>query len=198
MIYPKDQRNPVDTAALGLHDIAVNEIKWDEYSEKTGKPFDTALLINSPALDCLPLIQRLRSIAPACKLIVARPHSAIQAVSLLRSEVRGVINSFDDPHQLADAIHHVYQGNYYLDHDIAQFLALRQIKKTLEPFASLTSREFDVFCMLAEGQNLQTIAKQLGISSKTVSNCQSQIKAKLGLITRKALADFAKSHGLIT
>ena len=59
------------------------------------------------------------------------------------------------------------------------------------------SREFDVFCMLAEGCSLQVMANQLGVSSKTVSNCQSQIKAKLDLEARDEIIKFAKKHGLI-
>nr|WP_225587876.1 LuxR C-terminal-related transcriptional regulator [Methylomonas fluvii] len=74
---------------------------------------------------------------------------------------------------------------------------MRQIKKQLEPFVSLSSREFDVFCLLAEGCSLQTIATQLGISSKTVSNCQTQIKLKLAIDNRDTLTEFANSHGLI-
>ncbi|MDD2760674.1 MAG: response regulator transcription factor [Methylomonas sp.] len=197
LIKPEGQQNSIDTAALDLYDIAVTVIDWSEYQEMTETPFDMVLLINSPAFDDMSLIQHLHSIAPACKLIVALPHSTMQATSYLRSGVSGVINSFADTRRLAEVVHTVYRGEYYLDHDIAQFLAMRQIKKTLEPFILLGSREFDVFCMLAEGQNLQTIAKQLDISGKTVSNCQSQIKAKLGLDSREAITDFAKTHGVI-
>jgi DNA-binding NarL/FixJ family response regulator len=67
----------------------------------------------------------------------------------------------------------------------------------LQPFAALSSREFDVFCLLAEGYRLQSIADRLNISRKTVSNCQSQIKLKLAVETRAAIAGVAKKHGLI-
>lgn len=75
---------------------------------------------------------------------------------------------------------------------------MRQIKKWLEPFISLSSREFDVFCLLAEGCSLKTIAERLGINSKTVSNCQTAIKLKLALDSRQAIKTFAKYHGLIS
>nr|WP_305890925.1 LuxR C-terminal-related transcriptional regulator [Methylomonas sp. WSC-7] len=74
---------------------------------------------------------------------------------------------------------------------------MRQIKKQLEPFSALSSREFDVFCLLAEDCSLQAIASQLGISSKTVSNCQTQIKLKLAIDNRGSLRKFADCHGLI-
>jgi DNA-binding CsgD family transcriptional regulator len=75
---------------------------------------------------------------------------------------------------------------------------MRQIKKTLEPFVVLSSREFDIFCLLAEGCSLQTIAEQLGISSKTVSNGQTQIKLKLGIDNKQQFRQVAKIHGLMS
>nr|WP_305891514.1 LuxR C-terminal-related transcriptional regulator [Methylomonas sp. SURF-1] len=68
----------------------------------------------------------------------------------------------------------------------------------MEPFNTLSSREFDVFCMLAEDFALQDIAEQLGISRKTVSNCQTSLKLKLGLQGRPTMKKFAESHGLIS
>ena len=158
---------------------------------------DAVLLIDSPTRDNLALIRHLGSIAPSCKIIVSAPHSCANATAYLQAGVSGLLDALHPPEKLAGILRRVGAGEYYLDQNIAQLLAMRQIKKLLAPFATLNSREYDVFCMLAEGNSLQTIAGQLGISAKTVSNCQSQLKAKLSLESRDAIVAFAKKHSLI-
>ncbi|MBD9363624.1 LuxR C-terminal-related transcriptional regulator [Methylomonas fluvii] len=159
---------------------------------------DVVLIDGDSALpDNLDLINQIKGIAPCCKFIVLLSHSSAHALTYMQVGVTGLLRWFPDAAKLAEIIRAIVQGEYYLDQAIAQLLAMRQIKKQLEPFVSLSSREFDVFCLLAEGCSLQTIATQLGISSKTVSNCQTQIKLKLAIDNRDTLTEFANSHGLI-
>lgn len=159
---------------------------------------DIAMIDGEAALrDNLTLIDQIKSIAPACKFMVLLRGSSAHALTYMQAGVTGLLAVLPDAVKLAEIIRKIVQGEYYLDQDIAQLLAMRQIKKQLEPFVSLSSREFDVFCLLAEGCSLQTIALQLGISSKTVSNCQTQIKLKLAIDNRGSLRKFANCHGLI-
>lgn len=159
---------------------------------------DIAMIDGEAALqDNLNLIDQIKAIAPSCKFIVLLRHSSTDAVTYMQAGVTGLLRLFPDTVKLAEIIRKLVQGEYYLDQDIAQLLAMRQIKKQLDPFVSLSSREFDVFCLLAEGCSLQAIALQLGISSKTVSNCQTQIKLKLAIDNRGSLRKFANCHGLI-
>jgi len=85
----------------------------------------------------------------------------------------------------------------YLEKDLIQILALRQIKKILQPFSQLTAREYDVFCLLAENYSIQTTASLLSISAKTAFNCQTKIRKKLTLKNQLEITQFAKKHGLI-
>ncbi|OAI09563.1 hypothetical protein A1353_04440 [Methylomonas methanica] len=159
---------------------------------------DIAMIDGEAALqDNLNLIDQIKALAPSCKFIVLLRHSSTDAVTYMQAGVTGLLRLFPDTVKLAEIIRKLVQGEYYLDQDIAQLLAMRQIKKQLDPFVSLSSREFDVFCLLAEGCSLQAIALQLGISSKTVSNCQTQIKLKLAIDNRGSLRKFANCHGLI-
>ncbi|MBD9355458.1 LuxR C-terminal-related transcriptional regulator [Methylomonas albis] len=159
---------------------------------------DLAMIDGEAALqDNLNLIDQIKAIAPSSKFVVLLRHSSAHAVSYMQAGVTGLLAALPDAVKLAEIIRKLVQGDYYLDQDIAQLLAMRQIKKQLDPFISLSSREFDVFCLLAEGCSLQTIALQLGISSKTVSNCQTQIRLKLAIDSREKLTKFANAHGLI-
>ena len=191
------EESEIDADSLRLCGIDVDSVEWNDLMTITSINVDAILLDDSPGQHSQILVQHLRSIRSTCKIIVSLRHSSAQAVSYLQLGVTGILDSFHEPRQMAEIIRHVCRGEYYLDKDIAQLLAMRQIKKLLEPFTSLSSREFDVFCLLAEGCSLKTIAEQLGINSKTVSNCQAIIKLKLALDSKQAIKKFAKSHGLI-
>ncbi|TPQ25829.1 LuxR C-terminal-related transcriptional regulator [Methylomonas koyamae] len=143
-------------------------------------------------------VAEMRKLAPDCRALIVSGVSGSRALAYLQAGVVGVADFGTDTQRLAEIAHRVQGGAYYLDPDIAQVLAIRHVKRLLEPFNALSSREFDVFCMLAEGFALQDIAEQLGISSKTVSNCQTSLKLKLGLDGRDTMKKFAESHGLIS
>ena len=46
---------------------------------------------------------------------------------------------------------------------------------------SLSTREFDIFRMLAKSHSKEAIAKTLNLSPKTASNCHYLIKSKLSV-----------------
>jgi HD-GYP domain-containing protein (c-di-GMP phosphodiesterase class II) len=62
--------------------------------------------------------------------------------------------------------------------------------------AGLTARESDVLTLLAQGLPNKGIARQLGISPKTVGNHVERIYTKLGVSSRAAAAMRAMQHGL--
>ncbi|MDQ1427391.1 MAG: hypothetical protein QOK39_867, partial [Acidimicrobiaceae bacterium] len=63
--------------------------------------------------------------------------------------------------------------------------------------AGLTARESDVLGLLTQGLPNKGIARQLGISPKTVGNHIERIYAKLGVGNRAAAAMRAMQHGLV-
>ncbi len=63
--------------------------------------------------------------------------------------------------------------------------------------AGLTVREVDVLGLLAQGLPNKGIARQLGISPKTVGNHIERVYTKLGVSNRAAAAMRAMQHGLV-
>lgn len=63
--------------------------------------------------------------------------------------------------------------------------------------AGLTARESDVLGLLAQGLANKGIARQLGISPKTVGNHVEHIYTKFGVSNRAAAAMRAMQHGLV-
>ena len=188
---------PIDAPALAAAGIVTQIVEPQQLPTTTSVNCDVALLFALPGRDNLAVLSQLRTTAPASKTIIVTTGSGTEALTYLQAGATGLLSSTPDTNHLIEIIRRVGEGEYFLDQDIAQLLAMRQIKKLLDPFAALSSREFDVFCLLAEGFGLQDIARQLGISSKTVSNCQTQIKLKLGVDNQKAIKNHAKIHGLI-
>lgn len=183
-----------------LKNYGIDCVPYSSISQGTGsnERFDLAFIADDQATpDKLKLISNLRSASPACKFMVLLNEFGSNATSYLQVGTTGLLMSIPESARLVEIIRLILNDRYYLDQNIAQLLAMRQIKKQLEPFSALSSREFDVFCQLAEGLSLQSIASQLAISSKTVSNCQTQIKLKLAIYDRDQIALFAKKHGLL-
>jgi DNA-binding NarL/FixJ family response regulator len=61
----------------------------------------------------------------------------------------------------------------------------------------LTNREVDVLRLLARGHTNRQMARQLGLSPKTVSNHVEHTYAKLGVSSRAAATLYATQHGLL-
>ena len=61
---------------------------------------------------------------------------------------------------------------------------------------SETQREFEIFCLLAEGRSLIDCSHVLSISLKTVGNNQTKIKEKLDVSTLAALVHMAVRNGV--
>ena len=81
--------------------------------------------------------------------------------------------------------------------DIEQRLAFARVRGGDSPLKELSTREFAIFCLLAEGLASAEIAKRLSLSHKTVANYGTQLKSKLKVGTVAELARLAIRHGVI-
>ena len=66
-----------------------------------------------------------------------------------------------------------------------------------DEIASLTPREREILLLVARGMNGRSIARSLGLSSKTVQNNLSLIRAKLGASGDADLVLKAQRSGLV-
>ena len=96
------------------------------------------------------------------------------------------------------AVRQVADGRRYLSPDVAELLALGALDgNNASPFDALSTRELDVALMLAQGQDMQHIAKHLKLSAKTVATYKYRLFDKLGIDNPVALAHLAHLHGLL-
>ena len=78
-----------------------------------------------------------------------------------------------------------------------QALTLQTLQGSDDPIEQLSAREFEIFRLLAEGQDSEAIAQALKISGKTVANYQTIIKQKLGINNPVELVRLAIRYGVI-
>ncbi|MDH5353386.1 MAG: response regulator transcription factor, partial [Gammaproteobacteria bacterium] len=95
---------------------------------------------------------------------------------------------------LDKAIVRIMSGRQYLSPDIEGQM---QNKDFDSETLGLSTREFEVLRLLAEGRTVGQIAVSLDLSPKTVSNHRSHLMKKLKLTSTADLVRFAIRQGVI-
>lgn len=152
-----------------------------------------------PGIGGLEAIRRILQRDGAARVLVFSMHEDVVFVEqALQAGARGYIGKSSAPVVLVEAVRQIAGGNVYLDPDIAQKLAFQKTRGEDTPFQVLTTREFEIFCLLAEGLSAAEISTRLSLSTKTIANYSTQIKGKLEVSTPAELARLAIRHGIVT
>jgi two-component system invasion response regulator UvrY len=120
----------------------------------------------------------------------------IYVARVLKAGARGYVSKNAPPEQIIEAIRRVAAGRVYIEHEMAQELALKNLHASLHPLNQLSPRDVEILRLLAEGNNLTEIAGTIGISYKTVANHCTQLKARLATPRMADLIRIAISYGL--
>lgn len=161
------------------------------------KPDVVVMDLSMPGIGGLEAIRRITARDPEAKVLVFSMHEdTVFVEQALQAGARGYITKSSAPETLVSAIKELAEGKSHIDSKIVQQLAFQKSRGG-SPFASLSTREFEIFCLLAEGLNTSEIAKQLSLSYKTVANYSTQIKNKLNVSTMADLARLAIRHNII-
>jgi two-component system, NarL family, invasion response regulator UvrY len=162
------------------------------------KPDIVIMDLSLPGIGGLEAIRRIIARDADAKVLVFSMHEdTVFVEQALQAGARGYITKRSAPEILVDAVRKIADGEIFLDADIAQRLAFQKTRGRNTPFETLSTREFEIFCLLAEGLNVNDIAKRLSLSYKTVANYSTQIKNKLDVDTVAELARIAIRHGIV-
>lgn len=99
--------------------------------------------------------------------------------------------------ELVKAVNVVIKGEKYLSADICETGNSDSIISEEDKIKCLSEREFEVFCLLAEGRTVVKISNDLHLSPKTVSNHRTRIMSKLKLSNIVELTHLAIRNGLV-
>ncbi len=162
------------------------------------KPDIVIMDLSLPGIGGLEAIRRIIARDPDAKILVFSMHEdTVFVEQALQAGARGYITKSSAPEVLVEAVRKIASGDIFLDAEIAQRLAFQKTRGRNTPFETLSTREFEIFCLLAEGLNVNDISKRLSLSYKTVANYSTQIKNKLDVSTAAELARIAIRHGVI-
>ncbi len=154
--------------------------------------------LSMPGMGGIEAIKRIHSRDNKAKILVFSMHEEIIFVEqAFQAGASGYITKSTDPQLLVEAIKQLSIGKKYIDAELAQRLAYEKSRGQDSPLSDFSTREFEIFCMLAEGLNTSEIAKRLSLSYKTVANYSTQIKNKLEVSTVADIARIAIRYNII-
>ncbi len=163
------------------------------------RPDVVVMDISMPGIGGLEAIHRILAREPAARILVLSAHEdAMHARRVLEAGAAGYLTKRSAAEALMQAIRQVSQGKTFLEPEIAQELAIRQLSGGRDPVDTLSEKEFKVFLALAEGQSVQAIAEVMSLSPRTVGTHLYNIKQKLGASNSAELALIAVRAGLLT
>lgn len=172
------------------------ELACKKYAEFS--PDVVIMDLSLPGMGGLEAIRRIVARDANAKILVFSMHEdTIFVEQALQAGASGYITKSSTADALVEAVMQIAQGKIHLDQGIAQNLAIQKTRGRSTPFANLSTREFEIFCLLAEGANVAAIADRLSLSYKTVANYSTQIKHKLEVSTTAELARLAIRHGIV-
>ena len=187
-------KNSDDIEVLGHAESGEQAIK--SYIEQ--EPDVVVMDLSLPGIGGLEAIRRIKARDAKAKVLVFSMHEdTIFVEQALQAGAKGYIPKSSAPSELADGIRDVSKGGTHIDSKIAESLALNKVRGENTPFSNLSTREFEIFCLLAKGLNTSEIAKQLSISYKTVANYSTQIKNKLEVNTVAELVRMAIRYNIL-
>jgi two-component system, NarL family, invasion response regulator UvrY len=160
------------------------------------QPQVTVMDISLPGASGIDALRRIRARAADAQVLMFSMHEdPVFAARALQAGASGYITKAAAPEALVDAVLTIARGRPYLANGIAQELALRHLGKPAATDA-LSPREFEVLRMLVAGKALAEIARNLGLTPKTVANHQSALRQKLGAGSALQLLQAAERMGL--
>ena len=160
-----------------------------------GHPPDAVVMeLSAGGGDVLDALERCRAAAPqVAHVVVSHSKNPELAERAIKAGARGYLFRSTGPKSLAEAIRAAVAGELHVCHCIASPLLQgaiygKQGHKTKHPdLACLSAREFQVFQLIGSGLDNQKIARDLGISVKTLNAHTEHMKQKLNLPTMTAL-----------
>lgn len=154
--------------------------------------------LSLPGIGGLEAIRRIIARDADARILVFSMHEDMIFVEqALQAGARGYMTKSGAPEALIEAVRALADGKTHLDKTIAERLAFQKMRGKDTPFSGLSTREFEIFCLLAEGHITSEIAKRLSLSYKTVANYSTQIKNKLEVTSIAEIARLAIRHQIV-
>jgi two-component system, NarL family, invasion response regulator UvrY len=162
--------------------------------------YDMVLLdITMPGMTGLEVLKQLKNDKPKLPVLILSMHPEEQyAVRVLRAGASGYLTKESAPDELIVAIRKISQGRKYITSSLAERLASEVEADSEKPLHDILSdREYQVLRMIAAGNTVKHIAKELSLSIKTVSTYRTRIMEKMNMKTNAEVMHYVIKHQLL-
>lgn len=150
--------------------------------------------LSMPVMDGIQATAIIRKQAPDVKIIVLSSFSDHQRVlAALDAGADGYVLKHADPEQILAAIEAVHRGGAPIDPQVARLL-LDAKRVGPSPRGGLTDREEEVLRLVQAGLANKQIARQLGITERTVKSHLTKVFSTLGVTDRTQAALWAADN----
>ncbi len=192
-----------DVVRAGLRRLLEDEEDFDVVAESASgeqavrdytrhEPDVVIMDLAMPGIGGLEAIRRIKARHPGAGILVLSFHdNAIIAAKALRAGARGYLTKGSDPALLVEAVRRLIQGHGFIEPSMAEKMSRDHATGEAGLLGALTTRELEVFLMLADGLSVKDIARVLHISPNTAGNHQHNIMRKLKLRNKAELARLA-------
>ncbi|MEJ2226555.1 MAG: response regulator transcription factor [Syntrophobacterales bacterium] len=169
------------------------------------KPDMVVMDISLPDSNGIELTKDIKKLSPATRVLIVSVHSKIDYITAaFQAGATGYVVKDAPSAKILQALELVSQGEYFLDGSVSYQVVKKlsefpeQKAKTTDPsYNNLTTREQEIFRLLAEDVKIRDIADKLYISPKTVENHKTNIMSKLNLHSTLDLVRYAVKLGII-
>jgi two-component system invasion response regulator UvrY len=164
--------------------------KWDVIISDISMP---------PGDSGLEAIKKIKHHTPATPVIILSMHAPEQyAVRAMQSGASGYLTKGAATLELVNAVNQVLTGKKYLTAEVVNVLAdAFENSNSHKTIQHLSEREGEVFKMLAQGKTISEIAKELTLSTNTISTFRSRVFEKMGFHNNLELIKYAIDHKLV-
>jgi DNA-binding NarL/FixJ family response regulator len=152
-----------------------------------------------PGRSGLDIIKDVLFQQPDVKILILSMHPEDRmAVTALRAGASGYVTKAMASKTVVEALRKIQEGRRYISSSLAEYLAQELNADYEKPLhETLSTREFEVMKLIAEGKPVREIAELLFISVNTVTSYRSRIMEKMRMKTNAEIIRYAIEKELI-
>jgi two-component system invasion response regulator UvrY len=156
--------------------------------------------ISMPGLSGLDAIKDLKKIQPSVKILMLSMYPEERfAIRALKAGASGYLTKETAPEEIISAVRKVCSGHNYITPLIAEKIVTElQHPNENELYERLSSREFEVMCLIGSGKTINEIANFLSISNSTVSTYRTRIMEKMNFTNNAMIMHYVIDNGLLS
>jgi len=157
--------------------------------------------ISMPEINGLEATAQISVRFPDVRVIILSMYCTEEDVlQALRAGASGYLLKSSAPAEIAIAINAIMSGGVYLSPSVSKWVVdgyLDRLQINSQSTGKLSRRQREVLTLVAQGLSTKEIARQLGISAKTVETHRTQLMSRLDIHEIAGLVRYAIKAGLV-